>query len=138
MLNRNWKNTNNERDLRILNKLISVYPSYKYQTENFFKFYGNEINYLYNTYFGTEKGGSVDPENRSVSSKFQILIKKDKRGYDTYDYLTEAMATEKEKEKEEWNKRQLETEPLDARLEREDTEWEARNSSIKLSKRDIS
>jgi len=101
-----------------------------FDSENFFINYEGNIDWLYNNFYITNSGGHANP-NIGVRRKFMIL-KNDK----TFDRIMNAIIGAEAERSKRYNDEQLASESLDARLEREKGEWEARNSSLTLSARD--
>jgi len=131
MLNPDWSKHTYDKDLALWKKIIYGWESYyKYKVEDFFDDYEKEISYLYDTYYRTNDGWNADP-NKAIRQKFFIL-KKD----NTMGQLRESVKNEDIQINNDWNENQIRDESLDARLEREKGEYESRESSLKLSKRE--
>lgn len=109
-----------------LKKLIG--GEYKYNPHAFFLNYAEEISHLFSKYAKTINGYSVNP-NKEIRQKFRILEK-------SMEQLENNYNEQHIKNKLNWDNQQREQESLDTKLEREKGEWESRNGSIKLSKRD--
>lgn len=129
ILNPSWKRYPYAEDLKIWDKLLKGFEDLKYIPEDFFDIYKKEISHLYDRYVRTKSGGSVDP-NRAIRQKFVILNK------GTMDELQRAVIADEERNAKEWNENQLREESLDAKLEREKGEYEAKNASLGMSFRD--
>ena len=130
ILNPAWKRYPYEKDLNTWYKLMNLIQNeFKFNTQDFFDIYKKQINEFYDSYVRTKSGGSVDP-NRSIRQKFLILSK------GTMQELERAVAEDDEIRDRQWEENKLKDESLDARLEREKSEYESRNASIRMSKRD--
>jgi len=131
MLNPDWEKYLYNKDLALWKKMIDGWEGYyKFRAEEFFDDYEDEIVYLYNTYYRTNEGWRPNPD-KAIRQKFFVL-KKD----DVFNNLRHAIDNKSEKDNREWNENQLRDESLDARLEREKGEYESKESSLRLSKRD--
>lgn len=126
MLNPNWEKVYQDKDWDLWKRLSRFYLGKKqYDIDSIYPDDKANINYLLNKYYVSKYGSSVNLNDKNLYTKLDMLQR----------VMTELQHAEPQASKQ-WEERQLQEESLDARLEREKGMWEAREGSIKLSKRD--
>ena len=126
MLNPKWEKLYDNKDWDLWKTFRQFYlGNRQYDIDSIYPEDKAGINYLLNKYYVSNSGYSVNLNDKNLYVKLDMLQR----------VMTELQNAET-KIDESWQEQQLKDESLDARLEREKGEWEARQGSIKLSKRD--